>query len=443
MLKLSFHQTKAEAMVRAAATIVFDALSRAGFSSIPLSKLADHPQYGFTASASELPIGPKFVRITDLHDAGIDWETVPFCKCEEPEKYLLHPSDLLFARTGATTGKTVLVTDPPEAVFASYLIRVRPRQGTLPEYLYSFFQSDAYWLQISDSKEGSAQPNVNGQKLLGVTLPIVDAQTQASIATFLRVVRARQQGSREPLTKLPPPLEAQRRIVSRIEELAAKVDEANTLRQETKNEADELIAATIRRMWANLVGRFAVRPILEILDFEGGSQPPKHTFRHEPTPGYIRFLQIRDFSSDDYPTYIPISPRNSLVRSEEVLVGRYGASLGKILRGKEGAYNVAMCKAVPKINGVDLDFLACSLAYGPFQDRLAEINRSAQAGFNKGDLRDVMILLPPLPEQRRIVSYLNDLQVKVETLKTLHRETSAELDALLPSILDKAFRGEL
>lgn len=132
-----------------------------------------------------------------------------------------------------------------------------------------------------------------------------------------------------------------------------------------------------------------------------------------------------------------------MVRKHEVLVGRYGASLGKILRGKEGAYNVAMCKAVPLTTELTHDFLAYSLAYGQFQDRLSEISRSAQAGFNKADLKDVKIPLPPPDEQKRIVAYLGAVQDKVTALKTLQAATSAELDALMPSILDKAFRGEL
>jgi hypothetical protein len=106
MLELTFKQTQAEMMVRAASTIIFNTISRAGYPLVPLSEIAEQPQYGFTASASPEPIGVKFVRITDLKDGGISWNTVPYCKCDEPEKYLLAPNDILFARTGATTGKT-------------------------------------------------------------------------------------------------------------------------------------------------------------------------------------------------------------------------------------------------------------------------------------------------------------------------------------------------
>lgn len=240
-----------------------------------------------------------------------------------------------------------------------------------------------------------------------------------------------------------PPLEEQRRILARIDELATKIEEARGLRRQAAEDAGAIIPSMASKELAWLSERYKPIPLLDLCDFEGGSQPPKSTFRYEPSSDYVRFLQIRDYSSDDYLTYVPASPRNRLVTPKEVLIGRYGASLGKVLRGKEGAYNVAMCKAVPKNDNLDLDFLAAALAYGPFQERLKEISRSAQVGFNKGDLRGVEYSFPPIPEQRRIVVHLEGLQEKVDALKRLQAETAAELDAMLPSILDKAFRGSL
>ena len=68
VLKLTFKQTKAEEMVRSASTILFNALSKLDFPLVSLSNLAQTPQYGFTASASNVEVGPKFVRITDIQD---------------------------------------------------------------------------------------------------------------------------------------------------------------------------------------------------------------------------------------------------------------------------------------------------------------------------------------------------------------------------------------
>jgi len=83
------------------------------------------PQYGFTASAISEPIGPRLLRITDIQEGRVDWDTVPYCQCSNPDQYRLRANDIVFARTGATTGKSFLIRNCPEAVSASYLIRLR------------------------------------------------------------------------------------------------------------------------------------------------------------------------------------------------------------------------------------------------------------------------------------------------------------------------------
>ena len=109
--------------------------------------------YGYTESASNEPIGPRFLRITDIQDDRVDWERVPYCRIEGVDlpKYRLASGDIVFARTGATTGKSFLVEEPPEAVFASYLIRLRLLDKTLlPEFVSLFFQTAGYWKSIKD-----------------------------------------------------------------------------------------------------------------------------------------------------------------------------------------------------------------------------------------------------------------------------------------------------
>lgn len=240
-----------------------------------------------------------------------------------------------------------------------------------------------------------------------------------------------------------PTLHEQRRIISRIEELTAKVEEARRLRALAHQESDAMISSQAARVLIELEQQHPTFPILTVLDFEGGSQPSKAVFRYEPTDGYVRFLQIRDFTSDNHLTFIPISGRNSMVHPHEVLVGRYGASLGKILRGKSGAYNVAMCKAVPIGPPLDQDFLAFQLSYGHFQTRLKEISRSAQAGFNKADLRTVNFTIPALTEQKRVVDRFAQFHDRLRDVMHFQEATAAELDAMLAAILDKAFKGEL
>ena len=149
-----------------------------------ISELCEKPQYGYTASASTEQIGPHLLRITDIQNGSVNWETVPYCDCPKPEKYLLEKDDILFARTGPT-GKSFLVEECPTAVFASYLIRLRVREWVTPQYLYAFFQSPDYWAQVSASTSVSAQPNCNATKLANLKVPIPPLEQQQSIVTYL------------------------------------------------------------------------------------------------------------------------------------------------------------------------------------------------------------------------------------------------------------------
>ncbi len=150
-----------------------------------VSELCAKPQYGYTASAMTEEIGPHLLRITDIQDGSVNWETVPYCDCPSPQKYLLEKDDILFARTGATTGKSFLVEECPIAVFASYLIRLRVQKLVTPQYLYAFFQSPSYWEQISTNTVVSAQPNCNATKLASVKVPIPSLEEQCRIVTYL------------------------------------------------------------------------------------------------------------------------------------------------------------------------------------------------------------------------------------------------------------------
>ncbi len=141
-------------------------------------------EYGYTASAKPHGRGPKFLRITDIQDGRVEWSDVPHCEIEEAaeQKYRIHEGDILFARTGATTGKSFLIREAPRAVFASYLIRVRPENAVVSaEFLYLFFQSPDYWSQVIDNLSGNAQPGCNATKLAGLVLSVPSLAEQAEI----------------------------------------------------------------------------------------------------------------------------------------------------------------------------------------------------------------------------------------------------------------------
>jgi len=148
-----------------------------------VDQVAHTIQYGYTASAKKEPVGPKFLRISDIQNGQVDWDDVPYCAIpgDQIPKFLLKHGDIVFARTGATTGKSFLIRTCPKTVFASYLIRVQPLPIVDPEFLYLFFQSDLYWKQISENISGSAQPNCNASKLASLILPLPPVPEQQEI----------------------------------------------------------------------------------------------------------------------------------------------------------------------------------------------------------------------------------------------------------------------
>lgn len=152
---------------------------------VRVADIAEKVDYGVTASAKNTPVGPKFLRITDIQHGQVRWDSVPFCTCTERERAAsqLRTGDIVFARTGATTGKSFLITECPEgAVFASYLIRVRPNHAIAPWYLAQFFQSDAYWAQVGAKMRGAGQPGVNSTSLKELTLPLPSVDLQQRFA---------------------------------------------------------------------------------------------------------------------------------------------------------------------------------------------------------------------------------------------------------------------
>ena len=153
-----------------------------------LAEVAESVRYGYTASATEQPIGPHFLRITDIVPPQIDWDSVPYCEIDEKSKgqFSLVAGDIVIARTGATVGYAKLIRDNPEAVFASYLVRIRidPEQAD-PGYVGRIVESGIYKRFVMSRVGGAAQPNANAKVLSAFRLPIPDRTIQRRIASIL------------------------------------------------------------------------------------------------------------------------------------------------------------------------------------------------------------------------------------------------------------------
>lgn len=255
-----------------------------------------------------------------------------------------------------------------------------------------------------------------------------------------------------------PPLAEQRRIVARIEELAAHIHEAQTLRQQAAQEADTLMAGEERRVWpdSDLVNAPALASVCTFLS--RGKQSEQGETDHF-------LIKTQHVQQGRYvPTLLRLAPHvaakvnpRAIAQQGDILIACSAAGcLGRVARFHDSEKtastdtHVAIARANQAI--VDPDYLYSYLRGAQGQHQL----RSRERGdwqrekisfrlteLNLNDLRAVPIPLPPLAAQRRIVAELDALQAEVDRLKALQAETAAELDALLPSILDRAFKGEL
>ena len=160
--------------------------------------------------------------------------------------------------------------------------------------------------------------------------------------------------------------------------------------------------------------------LTDICDFQGGSQPPKEEWSFDEQEGYIRMLQIRDFTQGERvtPEYIKISNTTKMCEANDILIARYGASIGKILTGLAGAYNVAIMRTIPDTSRIKKLYLYYYLKSPYFQNAILNVgSRAAQAGFNKEDLSKLDIECPELIKQDKIIAVLEKLECIIEKRK--------------------------
>ena len=185
-----------------------------------LSEISRKIHYGFTASAIQQIDDVRLLRITDIQHNKVEWHSVPGCEIDKEAipNFKLETGDILIARTGGTIGKSFLVAElPVAAVFASYLIRVQGSHEIYARYLKLFLESPIYWTQLREGARGAGQPNVNGQTLGTMLVPL-------------------------------PPLAEQHRIVAKVDELMAFCDRLEAARAEREATRDRLATASLARL---------------------------------------------------------------------------------------------------------------------------------------------------------------------------------------------------
>ena len=231
-----------------------------------------------------------------------------------------------------------------------------------------------------------------------------------------------------------PDYEEQKRISGILKSLDDKIAANTEVNKNLQEQAQSLYENLIADNQASTLVSLA-----DLMDYAGGSQPPASEFIFEEREGYVRFVQIRDYDNDSHITYIPISSRNKLCEEHDIMIARYGASLGRICAGINGAYNVALAKVFPKLPHYR-EFLRCYLSSRTFYEGINNRGgRSAQVGFNQSDINSFLLAVPSDEKLHQFESIASAL---FEQRLNLQHETQ-ELSELRDTLLPKLMSGEI
>lgn len=331
-----------------------------------------------------------------------------------------------------------------DASFGAFCAVARPRSESLADWLRYYFKTSAYRKFVEDVALGININNLRGRDLEQIDVPLAPTAEQRRIVAKLDALTARTARARADLDRVPA-------MVRRFKDAAVQsaLSGALTARWRRSNSVIDGVPqrATIATPFEYTLSApsgWAAMPLFDACEIQGGSQPPKSTFTYAPADGYIRFIQIRDYKSDDKMVFIPKALARRFCNETDVMIGRYGPPVFQILRGLSGAYNVALMKAVPR-HGISNDFLFWLLKH-PTLRRYVELDAkrtAGQDGVNKAHLEKFPVFIPPLEEQAEIVRQIELANGAIDRLAAEAAAARRLLDRLDQSILAKAFRGEL
>ena len=373
--------------------------------------------YGYTGKTIENG-QYKYLRITDIQNSAVVWEKVPFVSIADKDvkKYLLNENDIVFARTGATAGKSFLINSlNVNSVFASYLIRIIPNLDKIyPRFLYQYFQTPGYWSYITSNVEGAAQPNFNGKKLANIPIPL-------------------------------PPLPEQKRIVSKLDALFERIDQSIALLEENIKHTEALMASALDEVFGE-IDQEKFLPLLEICS------PSKETLIPIDNEEY-NYVGLENIQSNTGRIINFSRTEGKNIKSTKVRFKR-----GAVLYGKLRPY-------LNKVYVADFDGIATTEIM-PFQTRKDLLNASFLAYFLRSPRfvalvnqytsgarmpratttffkKVAKVPVIPLNSQEKIVKKLDSYSKSIEGLLQEQKSKLNHLKSLKESILDKAFKGEL
>lgn len=368
--------------------------------------------------------GTPIVTVEHLGNKWFTSQNLPMVSDEDKlrlAKYCSQEGDVIFSRVGSVDRCSYVSKEYSGWLFSGRCLRVRPRSGINPEYLYYFLTNEGTKQYIRNIAVGATMPSINTKLLNEVPITIPSLDDQHRIASIL--------------SSLDRKIELNNKINADLEEMAQAI---------FKNWFVDFEPFKNGKFVDSELGMipegWKVISLSEIMKYNGGSQPPASEFIDTYQEGYIRFIQIRDYDNDSHITYIPISKRNKLCDELDIMIARYGAALGRICWGLKGAYNVALAKVIP-IKSYYREYLRCYLNTSYFYQSINNKGaRCAQSGFNQSDINSYMIAFPI---DETVVMNFNDLCSSIMDKRLSLKYENSRLSSLRDTLLPRLMSGEL
>lgn len=349
------------------------------------------------------------------------------------EEFLMKKGDIITPLTEQATGllgSTAIIPEDDKYIQSQDIAKVICNEDLLcPSFAFYLISSDAVKKQLSAAAQQTKIRHTSPDKIKDCTVWIPDLPTQEKIGRILSDIDSK--------------IALNRAINRNLEALAKQLYDYWFLQFDFPDENGKPYKSNGGKMLWNeklkieIPDGWKAIPLSQIMSYEGGSQPPASDFIYQKQHGYVRFVQIRDYYSDSHITYIPVRKGNKLCSETDIMIARYGASLGRICYGLNGAYNVALAKVTPKKKEYT-EFIRTYLVSNVFYNKINTIGlRAAQAGFNKDDIENILI---PFPSDDIIIVCFQKL-IESNFMARLHNDKENKIiikqrDELLPLLMN-------
>lgn len=390
--------------------------------------------------------GVPCIRVGDVQPGGTVGIPTMNISCEVHSQYVrteISGDELLITLVG-NPGQCVIATPEMAGWNAARALAVaRLESPDLRPYLKAVLESAPMKSIVLSMLNTTVQPTLNLKEIRALPVPIPPNWSEAkAIGSFSELIESKIANNRA----LAADLEAMARAIFKswfvdFDPVKAKMEGRAPAGMDAETAAlfpDELVESEL-----GLIPKgWEVKPLLDVCDLLGGAQPPAKTFVSEPQDGYVRLLQIRDFTNDNHPTYVPESKKLRRVEADDILIGRYGSasgdkkkdSLGRICRGKAGVYNVALMKLDPKLVG--REFALRLLDADAFYQYLQGISMKAvQSGFSKKELAQYLVVVPTRSAAAAYERIGEAIWNRIKNLNGESESWTALRDTLLPRLI--------